>query len=190
MLILVRHGQTSANAEGRLLGRRDLELTDHGRLQAAALAASITSIDRVVSSPLLRARSTAEMFGCAVEVDDRWIEVDYGDYEGQRLGELPAEVWSRWRDDPAFVPPSGESLASVGERVRSACAELATEAVDHDVVVVSHVSPIKAAICWALDLADHGHWRLRLGVASISRIAICHAGPLLVSYNEIGHLPT
>lgn len=190
MLILVRHGQTSANAEGALLGRRDLELTDIGRQQAAALAAAVASADRVVSSPLLRARATAEAFGRPVDVDERWVEVDYGSFEGQLLTELPSEVWLRWRDDPAFVPPSGESLASVGERVRAACDDLAAEAQARDVVVVSHVSPIKAAVCWALGLADHGHWRLRLAVASITRISITDHGPLLVSYNEVAHLPS
>lgn len=188
MLILVRHGQTAANAEGALLGRLDLALTDLGREQAAALAAAVPSIDRVISSSLQRAVVTAEVFGRPVEIDERWVEVDYGAFEGQPVSDLPAEVWTRWRDDPTFVPPDGESLAALGERVAPALAELSDEARERDIVVVSHVSPIKAAVCWALDLAHQGHWRLRLDVASITRIRMTDHGPLLLSFNETAHL--
>ena len=70
-----------------------------------------------------------------------------------RLGDEPT-LWSRWRADPTFAPPGGESLAAVGERVRDACADLADAADGGDVVVISHVSPIKAAIAWALGVDD------------------------------------
>ncbi len=115
----------------------------------------------MISSPLTRARDTAEALGTGlpVEIDERWVEVDYGEYDGQALGSVPAEVWRRWRVDPGFAPPGGESLADAGVRVRSACEELfagpdGPARGDGVVVVVSHVSPIKAAACWAL-----GHGR-------------------------------
>lgn len=189
MLILVRHGQTVNNAEGRLLGRADPPLTELGRRQAATLAAAVGAVDRVVSSPLARARETAAVFGATVEVDERWIELDYGDYDGRPLADVPATLWATWRTDPTFAPPAGESLAAVGERVRAACEELAAEAADRQVVVVSHVSPIKAAVAWALGVGDEVAWRLFLDVASVSRVGFGPAGPVLRTYNDTTHLP-
>jgi broad specificity phosphatase PhoE len=129
----------------------------------------------------MRARTTAEAFGLPVEVDDRWIEIDYGSYDGQRLSEVPAELWDGWRADAAFTPPGGESLAAVGARVRVACDELAGGS---DVtVVVSHVSPIKAAVAWALGTGDDVAWRLHLSTGSLTRIGWGAAGPVLHAYN-------
>jgi broad specificity phosphatase PhoE len=191
MLILVRHGESTGNAEGRLLGRIDAPLTDRGRAQARALGPSVAGAARLVSSPLVRARETAEALqtGLGVEVDERWVELDYGTYDGLTLGSVPAELWARWRSDPAFRPPGGESLEEVGTRVRAACEELF--AADGEgargadpVVVVSHVSPIKAATCWALGLADTAVWRLYLATGSVTRIGWGAGGPVLDRYNE------
>lgn len=189
MLVLVRHGQTQVNAEGRLQGRLDVPLTDLGRRQAAALATAVATPGRVVSSPLQRARETAAVFGVAVDVDDRWVEMDYGEYDGRPFGEVPVELWKRWRTDPSYCPPGGESLAAVGARVRAACADLTAEAAEHDVVVVSHVSPIKAAVAWALGVGDEAVWRMFLEVASVCRVAMGPTGPMLRSFNECAHLP-
>ncbi len=192
MLVLVRHGETSGNAARQLLGRRESPLTDKGRADAAALAGAVGSVSRLVSSPLGRARESAEALRCGVpiEIDERWIEVDYGEIEGRALGDVPSELWARWRADSAFAPPGGESLAAVGVRVRAACEELFAERGagarrdgDGDVVVVSHVSPIKAAVAWALGAGDEVVWRLHLATASISRIGWGTDGPVLHGYN-------
>jgi broad specificity phosphatase PhoE len=191
LLILVRHGESTANAAGLLVGRLDAPLTERGLVQAKSLAPVLGDVTRVISSPLGRARSTAEALGVGVpvEIDDRWIEVDYGEFDGQPLGSVPAEVWTRWRSDPEFRPAGGESLAEAGARVRSACEELfATDGEGArgpgSVVVVSHVSPIKAATCWALGLGDQGAWRLYLATASVTRIAWGPGGPVLRRFNE------
>lgn len=188
MLYVVRHGQTAANAAGQLLGRADVPLTDLGRKQAEALAAALGPVDRVISSPLQRARDTAAAFGRPVEVDERWAELDYGVYDERPLADVPAEMWQKWRGDAEYAPPEGESLASVGRRVRGACGDLAPAAVEADVVVVSHVSPIKAAVAWALDVGDQVTWRMFVAVASITRIAVTERGPVLRSFNEVAHL--
>jgi broad specificity phosphatase PhoE len=125
-----------------------------------------------------------------VEVDERWIEVDYGEFDGQALGSVPAEVWRHWRSDPSYRPPGGESLAEVGARVRAACEALfATDGEgargESDVVVVSHVSPIKAAVAWALATGDEVAWRLYLAPGSITRISWGVDAPILQSYNEV-----
>jgi broad specificity phosphatase PhoE len=184
MLFLVRHGQTDANARRLLLGRLDVELNDLGRRQAAAIAAGLPRPDRVISSPLRRATATADAFRRPVEVDDRWIELDYGDLDGQPLSSLDDDGWLAWRSDTAFAPPGGESLAILGRRVREACDELAAESAASDVLVVSHVSPIKAAIAWALGVGDEIAWRMYVADGAVARIGFGSAGPSLRSLNE------
>lgn len=190
-LVLVRHGQTEPNRAGQLLGRLDAPLTELGMRQAKAAAGFVVSgydVARVVSSPLRRARQTAELFGVPVEVDERWVEIDYGDYDGLPFKEVPDELWREWRADPSWTPPSGESLTSVGRRVRVACEELAAVAMESDVVVVSHVSPIKAAVAWALEVGDEVSWRMHLDVAAICEIGCGTRGPSLRLFNQTAHL--
>jgi len=190
-IVLVRHGQTEPNRAGQLLGRLDAPLTDLGRRQAEAAATFVLStydVARVVSSPLGRARETAELLGLAVEVDERWIEVDYGDYDGLPFKDVPDELWREWRADGAWAPPSGESLASVGKRVRGACDELSAAAAERDVVVVSHVSPIKAAVAWALEVGDEVSWRMHLDVAAVCAVTCGARGPSLRLFNQTAHL--
>ena len=186
MLILIRHGQTSHNASGLLLGRSDPPLTDLGRRQAAALAGvgGVAGATRVVASPLRRCVETASALGPPVVLDEQWLEIDYGDYEGKPLEDVPAEVWSTWRADPSWAPPGGESIADMGVRVRRACEALAREAASVDIVVVSHVSPIKAAVAWALGVGDAVAWRMFLDVAGVCRVAVGPRGATLLSYNE------
>jgi broad specificity phosphatase PhoE len=191
MLVLVRHGEAVANAARVLLGRLDSPLTDRGRAQAAALAPALGNVGRLITSPLDRARDSAAALGLGlpVEVDDRWVEVDYGEYEGRPLSAVESSAWERWRSNPASPWPGGESLANVGRRVRQSCEELfAADGTgarsDSDVVVVSHVSPIKAAVAWALGTGDEVVWRLYLGTASVTRVAWGVDAPILLSYNE------
>jgi broad specificity phosphatase PhoE len=122
-----------------------------------------------------------------VSIDDRLIELDYGQWEGRPFAAVTAEEWRRWRADPAWSPPGGESLADVGARVRAALADLAAEAARADIVVVSHVSPIKAAVAWALGMGDELAWAVHLDPASLTRIAIRTAGPVVHSLNERLH---
>ena len=187
MLILVRHGRTALNASGRLQGRIDEPLDDVGELQAKAVAARVERIgpvDELIASPLRRAQQTAEAFGMPFAIDDRWIELGYGVFDGMPTGDVPSDVWRSWREDPSFEPEGGESLATLDERVRRACADVAERAVDHTVVVVSHVSPIKAAVGWALGAGIELSWRSHLSPASITRIQVRRTGPILYSFNE------
>ena len=195
-LFLVRHGRTAANASGLLLGRLDPPLDDEGERQAAAVGDAIHGEaargSRVISSPLVRCRTTAaaiaERLGLDVEVDERWIELDYGELDGVPLRDVPPDLWERWRADPEYVAGGGESLVALGLRVRAAADELAPDAATKDVVVVSHVSPIKAAVAWTLGVGDDIAWRLFLSPASITRVAVRGRHPSLVSFNDVSHL--
>lgn len=196
MLTLVRHGRTEANASGLLLGRLDPPLDAEGRVQAELVAASLVArgdaIARVVTSPLARTRATAQVIAASVnaevEVDERWIELDYGELDGVPLADVPRRTWQDWQADTSWCPPGGESLVALGERVWAALADLEAEAAHDDIVVVSHVSPIKSAVAWALGVDDSIAWRMFLAPASITRIAVGGRAPSLHVFNDVSHL--
>lgn len=189
MLIIVRHGRTEANASGLLVGRRvDPGLDDLGRRQAAALREVVGGAERVVCSPLRRTRETAAALGLPIEIDERWIEIDYGTFDGTPLRDLPATTWAEWRADLGFTLGGGESLAALGTRVRAAADDLLEESRQHDIVVVTHVSPIKAAAAWALGVGDEVIWRMWCAPGSITEIGTAGPTPSLHSYNVTAHL--
>jgi broad specificity phosphatase PhoE len=188
MIAFVRHGQTAVNRAGQLQGRVDTELTDLGREQATRLGVRFATekVSRVYASPLRRAVDTAaciaEAHQLPVDTDERLVELDYGDWDQRGLRDIPAETWAAWRADPTFAPPRGESLLHVTARIVDFC----REHLDEDLVVaVSHVSPIKAAVCWALGVDERASWRMFLDLGSVSRIGARDDGPpYLLSYNE------
>lgn len=200
-MLWVRHGETAVNAAGLLLGRRDPPLTPLGREQVEATAAIVAAARpvRILTSPLGRTRETAGILAAAcggipVEVEPRAVELDYGDWDGRRLTDLPPGELAKWRADAGYRPPGGESLADVGVRVGELCAELAdglagsgTGGSDDpaNLVVVSHVSPIKGAVCWALGIDQSAAWRLHLGLASVTRIGVRGGIPFLERFNEL-----
>lgn len=191
MLILVRHGQTSANAGGLLQGRMDLPLDDEGRIQAMRTGAHIRQNfphARVIASPLRRAVDTARAISDEIEIDERFIELDYGQWDGRAMSDVDPAQWAQWRRDPLFRPPGGESLVELEQRVTPALEQLRLEAQERDVVVVSHVSPIKCAVTWALEVDSHVTWRFHLDRASICRIAVTARGLSVLSMNEVAHL--
>lgn len=188
MLILARHGRTAANAAGELLGRRDPALDAAGETQAAAIGRALAGVDRVISSPLRRCQETAAAIGLPVETDERFIELDYGELEGTPVGDVPATTWAAWRADTAWRPEAGESLDDLAARVWPALAELVDDAATRDVVVVGHVSPIKAAVAWAIGAGIESQWRCFVHQASISRISTRGGQPSLHSFNEVHHL--
>jgi broad specificity phosphatase PhoE len=192
MISFVRHGETAHNREGRLQGRTDVDLSARGLEQVARLGARFPagSLAAVLTSPLRRARQTAEAIaavcGAPVEVDERLIELDYGDWDGRALADVPPEAWSAWRADPSFSPPGGESLVAVTERIGEFCRD---RLADGAIVAVSHVSPIKAAVAWALGVDERATWRMQLGLATISTIGARPDGSgYLLSYNDGAHL--
>lgn len=193
-IVLVRHGRTALNAAGRLQGRVDEPLDEVGRQQAQRLATRLVPLlgddDLVISSPLVRARATAAALGRDADVDERWIEMSYGVFDGLPQGDVSPDVWAKWRNDPYFAPDGGESLAAVTERVHRACDDLRDLASGRRVVVVSHVSPIKAAIAWALGTDESASWRMHLDTAAVTRISVTARGVALVSFNETHHLTT
>lgn len=139
----IRHGQTDWNLQGRLQGSSDIPLNDTGREQARAAAESLQagSWEAIVSSPLSRARETAQIIadGLGIELGpayDDLIERDYGVAEGV----VESEAEERW---PGKSAPGVESLDSVVERGRRALARIADDYGDRDVLIVCHGTLIR-----------------------------------------------
>lgn len=148
------------------------------------MAARIGEVDEVIASPLERAQQTAGYFGREITTDERWIELAYGDFEGVPVDEVPPEVWQSWRTNSDFKTPGGESFGALDSRVREACHELAERFADRDIVVVSHVSPIKSAVSWALSTTMDIMFHCHLSQASLCRVDIGPFGPVLHTFNE------
>ncbi len=187
-LFVIRHGRTEANASGLLLGRADPELDETGRRQAAAIASVLPDDLAVISSPLRRTMSTAAAIRPDYTTDERLLELDYGDFDLCPVSQIPAETWARWRSDPQFHPPNGESLAELAARVGGFLDELSPTIPGRDVAIVTHVSPIKAAMAWALGVGIEVSWRSMVAQASITRIEVGERGPSLHAFNDIHHL--
>lgn len=184
--LLLRHGQTAHSVERRFSGvAGDPQLTATGRAQARAAAGMLRSapFDVVVSSPLRRARETAEVLGREVLVDDGFRETDFGQWEGFTFSEI-AQRWpdemQAWLADPAVAPPDGESFADTKVRVREALARTLATYQGGRVVVVSHVTPIKTMVRIALEAPPSALYRLHLDLASLSTIDWYEDGPCVV----------
>ena len=176
--LLLRHGQTELSTQRRYSGRGNPALTDVGRRQAGAAAQFLAQkggIDAVIASPLQRAYDTAataaKALGLDVTVDHDLIETDFGAWEGLTFGEAAErdpEQHRRWLRDTSATPPDGESFDSVAERVRRAQARIINEHNGQNVLVVSHVTPIKTLLRMALDAGPGLLYRLHLDLASLS----------------------
>ena len=177
-----------ANARGLLQGRVDNPLDVEGRKQADQIAKVLGPVDLVISSPLQRAIQTAELLGLGLRIDERWIELDYGDWDERPVTDISAEEWAAWRDDASFAPPGGESLIELDQRVAAACDELISQAEEKNVAVFTHVSPIKSAVRWTLGVSEQISWHLNVGQAQITRVGIRNGRPVLVAFNETTHL--
>jgi ribonuclease H / adenosylcobalamin/alpha-ribazole phosphatase len=196
--LLLRHGQTELSTERRFSGRDDVPLTTEGLKQArlAGRRFASSTVDVIVTSPLQRARRTAEAVaeatGAALVVDHDLIEADFGAWQGLTFGQArhdwPDQL-AAWMASPDAAPPGGESFATVALRVLAALDRLTGQYPRATAVVVSHVTPIKTLLCRALLAPPEAMFRMNLDVASVSRVEWFDAGSALVrSLNDTSHL--
>jgi probable phosphomutase (TIGR03848 family) len=199
-VILLRHGRSTSNTAHILAGRSEgVDLDDKGRQQAAELIGRIGElpIRAVVCSPLLRCRRTveplAEALGVAPIVDERFSEVDYGQWTGRKIADLAKEaLWSVVQAHPsAAVFPGGEGLAEVQARAVAA-------ARDHDArlaerhggdalwLACTHGDVIKALVADALALHLDGFQRITADPASMSVIRYTPLRPFVLHVNHTG----
>ena len=186
-LWLVRHGETEWSESGRHTSRTDLDLTEAGVEAARSVADKLrgTSFARVLSSPLLRARRTAELAGAgSPELVEDLREWDYGDDEGLTTAQIRESRpgWTVWRDGPH----GGETCAEVGVRADRVI-EL-VRAVDGPVLAFSHghFSRVLGARWLGLEVTDGAH--LTLSTASVSVLGWERDTPAVLHWNHTGSL--
>jgi len=205
-LILVRHGETHWNRDGLVQGAdSDIELNDTGFEQARRLAAFLKneSIAAVLSSPLRRAKATAEVIASRhrlpVETDEGLRELKVGDLEGTSISNLPT-TFSRfllkwWQDGEAMKLPNGESLVDLQQRVWKAVEGLlerhrTSSDLNRDgttVVVVSHYFVTLAIILKALDLPLEYFIKFRLDLGGVSILEFRDYGARLLTFNDTSY---
>jgi broad specificity phosphatase PhoE len=193
---LIRHGETAWNLDQVFRGRADIPLSERGQQQAQLLGQALAErpVAAVYSSPLSRARETAaplaEELGLEVLVDERLVDMSFGEWEGlsvtdveQRWPELH-EVWTR--TPAAFSAPGGETLSAVLARSRAAFEEISER---HPVAaIVSHRVICKLLLCHALGVGEKGFWRVRLDTASVSVVENDGEDRVVTGINDRHHL--
>ncbi|HEY9523672.1 MAG TPA: bifunctional RNase H/acid phosphatase [Thermopolyspora sp.] len=199
-ILLLRHGETPLSVDRRFSGAGDPELTARGTAQAEAAAAMLSRepyrIDVIVSSPLKRAQQTAQAVaartGLDVIVEDGLRENDFGAWEGHTFAEVrerwPGEL-TDWLADTSVAPPGGESFEQTARRVQAATARLLDDHPGKVILAVSHVTPIKTMLRFALLAPAAALYRMHLDVACLSVIDFYPDGPAVVrSMNDTSHL--
>ncbi|MDP2014338.1 MAG: histidine phosphatase family protein, partial [Actinomycetota bacterium] len=178
--VLVRHGATQFSLEKRFSGKggADPGLAPIGEAQARAAAQELASriqFDLVVSSPLLRTRQTAAILAGELAKDlvimDDIAECAFGEWDGLTFEDVqtrwPDEL-RQWLDSVDFAPPGGESFTQVHARVAHARNELLYSYPGKNILVVSHVSPIKLMVALTIDAPVESVYRMELRPCSIS----------------------
>ena len=192
VIYLVRHGQSEANRDGLLVGHLDVALTPQGEAQASELVGKLGTVALALSSPLERARRTGELAvpSTSIEIDSAFIEMNYGELEGRPLKEVGATTWRSLQDNHEWRVPGGESMADVDRRVHDRLDSLVrdypeiVQSSDANLVIFSHVSPIKSAVAWALGVHGGSAWRMRLDNATITAVTTVAGRPSLLRYNS------
>jgi probable phosphoglycerate mutase len=200
-LLLVRHGVTDWNREGRFQGHLDPPLGGEGRGEARLLARRLSNDDelrpsRIVSSTLARALETAEVIGSAlgveVEPDARLIEIGQGEWEGRTHAELAVtdpERYEAWlRAAPIRQPPGGEPIEAASARVRGFLDELVAGPGPWPVCLVSHGGTLRILARELLAAPEATSWSLDVDNVSLSLCSATERGWRLDRWNDTFHL--
>lgn len=197
-IYLIRHGETTWNAEGRFQGNLDSPMTELGQLQIRNVVDALrhTALAAVYSSPLERAQETASPIAAArglpVVVADGFRELNLGRWESRVFAELEGEDARRmqaWRDTPHQVRmPGGETLAEVQDRAMRALGEIAVRHPGGAVAAVAHGGVNKTVLLAVLGAPLSHYWRIRQGNGCINMLEIDGAWSRVVAVNETAHL--
>jgi broad specificity phosphatase PhoE len=195
---LLRHGQTVWNKETRFRGRKDVPLSDQGRLEAEALAEALAAekIDACYASPLSRSMETlrplAARLGREVVPLPEVVDLDFGEWEGWSLAEAEErrpELFAFWKQSPHLVTfPGGENLAQAQARSMRAISRLARAHPDQTVAVCSHRVICKLIVLGLLGLTPERFWAIRQDTACVNRFEYDPPTAILITLNETHHL--
>ena len=175
--LLMRHGETAWNREGRVMGRNPIELDADGRaqVQASVPFARLLRPELIVTSPLARARQSAEIIAAGVgdvplAEDPQLSEVKYGRWEGMVYEDLLEDAdYLNYRDHPLDAPtPGGETIAQVQSRGVEAVRRAITEYSGRRILFVSHGDIIRTVLCHFMRLELAHFRRIRVDNAAFS----------------------
>ena len=174
MLYIIRHGKTDMNSKMLMQGRSDNPLNEAGIAQAdeaaARFAGMSVNIDRVYSSPLIRAVQTAERIapGAEIIIDDRLIEMDYGPYEGMDLRNPAPEVMDFFMDFVNIPAPEGmEPLPDIVKRLGTFLDDIAIEAEESNILISTHAIAMKGALEYLTPESHGSYWAKNIGNCDI-----------------------
>jgi probable phosphoglycerate mutase len=183
-VLLIRHAATEWSVSGKHTGRTDVPLTEEGRENARRLAPKLAgrTFAAVLTSPLSRARDTAELAGIGgqAQVRDDLLEWDYGEYEGITTKEIrkTRPDWYLWRDGC----PGGETADEVGARVDRVIAEV--RSVDGDAALVAHGHVLRVLGARWVELPPQDGGRFALSTGTVSTLGWEREVPVFWRWNE------
>jgi alpha-ribazole phosphatase/probable phosphoglycerate mutase len=175
--LFMRHGETAWNREGRVMGRNPIELDAEGRAQVTASIpfARLLKPELIVTSPLARARQSAEIIAAGVgsvpmAEDPQLSEVLYGRWEGMVYDDLIHDAgYLNYRDHPLDTPtPGGETIAQVQSRGVEAVRRAVGDNNDKRILFVSHGDIIRTILCYFMRLELAHFRRIRVDNAAFS----------------------
>ena len=179
-MILMRHGQADNNVNRILVGRHiESHLTDYGKHQVLDTAKYLgeISIDKVLVSPVVRTIETAEIvceyLGLDYQIDERLYEIELGRLVGMNYEEIISKYGNLFlefytENEAALTPYGVESFASIKQRIKNILDEMAETYSDRNVLMISHLDPIKAAIAIILDLKPESLYKWQIRNASLT----------------------
>ena len=159
-LYIIRHGETVLNKQGLMQGWLDKELNNNGRDLAVITGQAMKGIrfDRCISSPLIRARETAELIlresgnTAAIEIDDRIREINFGDLEGKGMSEMIGENYRFLADPLNFIGfPNGESIIDLCKRTQEFMKELLAKDDGKVYLISTHGCAMRAMVNYLKD---------------------------------------
>ena len=198
-LLIVRHGVTDWNVDGRFQGQLDVPLNPAGLTQARKLAHRLSDdpIEIIFTSNLARARDTAVEIAVPHNtspiVDQRLCEINFGEWEGRYFEEIAqndAERLSAWRkhDSLQSSPPGGERLDQVSDRLHSFMDDLARHAVEHSALIVTHGGAGSVMLCLLLGLPPIRYWQFHMSQAGLTEVELKSDRVRLNYFNDTCHL--
>lgn len=200
-LILIRHAETVANVQRRWVGWNDTPLTEQGEAQAEAvarrLAAEVTDAIALYTSPLPRARRTAEVIGQAIGLEpvplDGLREINFGDMDGVTLEEMKAQypaLYERWRDrtDTEFAWLGGERRSDFFRRVIATCDDILSRHRRGTVLIVAHGGTLRAMLAYLLPEQMSRWWGYELAHCALTRVSVENGRAFLLALNDTTHL--
>lgn len=196
-LCLVRHGETTWNADHRFQGSSDPPLSEIGRTQARRLASRLQSeiFDAAYCSDLKRAQETAALLAhplkLDVRTDSRLREMSFGVFEGLPPQEIQArypDEYAAWSADRENAPPGGEPLSQMVARLKAFLTHIQNQHSEKRILAVAHGATIGVLICLLLDLHPGKQYQFRMENTATAEVQIFADHAQLLHFNDYHHL--